>query len=160
MKIVQTTEELRDWQGYREFLKKTLLLLDGQEPCFISKVKQEFDVEGKPWKGHALLAGKKGILSVKKLKAQGVLFRETTLTRQGKSLTLGPIEPPKLAKEAERLFIKLKLGYKLATGAGTAEPEGGDDGGRMTPAARAETVSELLDIEAELDQLIGALERS
>jgi len=113
VKLIDTLEQLESWEEYKEYLKEQLKLLDGQGPFFVSKMKQDFKIEGKPWVGHAVLAGPKAIQSVNKLKKQGVMFREGLVTRSGKDLAVAELEA-KLLKEARKTFLKLRLGYKLS----------------------------------------------
>ncbi len=120
MKLIESLEHLQSLKDFREFTKESLLLVTNDDVCYVSKDKIDFDEEGKTWRGHAFLAGKKGVLAMKKLKSKGVIFREARCQKNGKNLTIGDIKPPKLHKEAERLFLKLKLGYKLSQQVGTA----------------------------------------
>ena len=157
MKMLDSLDRLKSWTEYRDYMKESLKLVDGEAPCFVSKDKFEFDLEGKPWKGHVFLAGKKAVLSVKKLKKEGVLFRETTCTRKAKELELGPLQPAKLLKETEKTLIKLRLGYKVKAAPGTGE-EGaaGAEAGAADPR-RAKNVAALRKMEKDLDRLLTAL---
>jgi hypothetical protein len=153
MKKLDSVDELKEWEHYREFLKESLKLLDDEEPCFVSKDKVEFEVEeGKTWNGHAFLAGKKAILSVKNLKKGGVIFREGLCKREGKDLHISGIKPAKLCKEAEKTFLRLRLGYKVIP---MDEPE--DQDAAMTPEVRKKKVDELQKLQTDLDRLLAAL---
>ena len=52
-------------------------------------------------------------MSVKKFKKDGVIFRVGLCTRQSKELHVSGFKIPKLIKESEKTFLKLKLGYKI-----------------------------------------------
>ena len=54
MKLLESKKELEEWETYRTYMKESLKLVDGQVPCFISKDKLEFKIDGKPWKGARL----------------------------------------------------------------------------------------------------------
>ncbi len=112
VQLIDSVEKLQDWQEYRTFLKMRLKLLEGSGPIFVSKKKQDFSIDGKPFRGHAVLAGPKADQSVKKLIKAGILFEQGTVTRQSKNLLVDGLEK-KFMKEAAKVFLKLKLGYKL-----------------------------------------------
>jgi hypothetical protein len=131
VKWIESVEELEAWEEYRQFLKDQLKLVDGEAPIFVSKLKRSFEIEGKPWKGHAVLAGPKAIQSVKNLKKEGVLFLEGTVRRKGKDLDVEGILP-KLLKESQKTFLKLRLGYKIV---GVDEADDAGDDGAAEPAA-------------------------
>ena len=155
MKLLESVEELKSWDTYRTYMKESLKLLDGEAPAYISKDKLEFDVEGKPWKGHAFLAGKKAIMSIKKFKKDGVIFREGFVTRKSKELQVSGFKIPKLIKESEKTFLKLKLGYKIVS---TGAEGGGEAGGeKLTPERRKEMVSGLSKMETDIDKIMSAL---
>lgn len=116
MNLLKTADELRTWDEYREFLKKQLKLVEDEGPCFVSKEKQTFEIEGKPWKGHAVLVGPKAELVMKQLRKEGVLFRVGTFTRRDKVLEVGGLMP-KLVKESAKTMLKLRLGWKVREGA-------------------------------------------
>ena len=78
----------------------------------MTRKKFEFDIDGKPFKSHAVLVGKKGRITAQILKKEGVLFREGTCKRDGKSLLVSAI-PPELIKGAKKTFLKLRLGRKI-----------------------------------------------
>lgn len=146
MKIIDTKDKLLDWNEYREYLKIELKKLASGEPyqIFVSKDKLDFNVDGAKWKGHAVLSGPKAIMSVRKLKAQGVIFREATVNREGKNLNVGEMIP-KLEKEAKKTFLKLKLGYKILGADGPEE-------------AQAESMEEEEEIQASSDSSGGQAE--
>ena len=52
-------------------------------------------------------------MSIKKFKKDGLIFREGLCSRKGKELEVSGFKLPKLTKESEKTFLKLKLGYKL-----------------------------------------------
>lgn len=112
MNLLKTADELRNWEEYREFLKRQLKLVEDEGPCFVSKEKQTFEVEGKPWKGHAILVGPKAELAMKQLRKEGVLFRVGAFQRVDKVLELGDLMP-KLVKESAKTMLKLRLGWKV-----------------------------------------------
>ncbi len=126
MATLESAANLKSWEDYKAFLKDQLKLLpDGDGTIFVSKDKLEFDLQGKPWSGYAVLAGPKAAAVVQKLRKEGVLFREGTCRKQGKELLVEGI-PSKLAKEANKTLLKSMLGYSATpTGAEVAE---GDEG--------------------------------
>lgn len=128
MKQLQSAEELKSWDSYRTYMKESLKLVDGEAPAYISKLKLEFQIDGKPWKGHAFLAGKKAKLSIQKFKKDGVIFREGTCVRSGKDLELSGFALPMLIKECQKTFLKLKLGYKISGSDAEADQEAGGTG--------------------------------
>ncbi len=174
MKKFESVEELQVWEDYREFTKVTFKLLDGEAPFFVSKDKLEFDIDGKVWKGHALLAGKKAEIAVKSLKKSGVIFREGVCTRSGKELEVSDLKPAKLRKEAEKTLKKMRLGYSIAGADAEDDTEDDAPGGPQAAAAsatqgtapgkrpmsaevRSRKVAELKKMEADIDRLLAAL---
>ncbi len=130
MAVLATLDDLKNWDEYRAFMKERLKQLEaGGCPVFVSKDKLEFEVQGKPWKAHAVLLDDKGQLVVQKLKKEGVLFREGTCKQQGNELMLEGI-PSKLVKECQKTFVKLLLGVKAAS----AEVPAGDGEVEAAPA--------------------------
>ena len=127
MKLIDSKETLLTWSAYREFLKLQFKQAADGEPFYVSKVKLEFDLEGKPWKGHAVLAGPKAILAVRQLKKEGVVFREGTAALDGKEFAVEGLAP-KLLKEASKTLLKLRLGYKVSGEDGDDEDGSGDAG--------------------------------
>jgi hypothetical protein len=130
LKQLQSVDDLKDWETYREHLREALKLLGEGEPAFISKLKFEFEDEGKPWMGHVVLVGKKVVPTLQRLKRGGVLFREGVATRERKDLRLADFNP-KLCKEARRTFLKLKLGYRIVVDG--AEDGDDDDASESEP---------------------------
>ncbi len=129
VKLIDSKETLQSWSEYREYLKLQLKLASGEGAFFDSKVKLEFSMDGKPWKGHAVLAAPKAELAVRQLKKEGVVFREGTCTLQGKDFVVEGIAS-KLLKEAAKTFLKLRLGYKVSgqDGEGGEEPDEASQG--------------------------------
>ena len=134
VKLIQSVEELKDWNVYREYSKEHLKKLDGEEPAYITKKKLDFQIDGKPFRGYALVAGKKARMVVQKCKAGGVQFHEGRCTQEAKTLHLRGFPEPKFVKEAAKTFLKLKLGWKVATPAGVDGEEGGGADGNAAAA--------------------------
>jgi hypothetical protein len=133
VKLIESKEALQAWDDYRELLKVQLKLLADTDVIFVSKEKIPFEIAGKPWNAHAVLAGVKGQMSVQKLRKAGVIFREGTCSKAGKELELAGLEA-KLVKGAARTLAKLRLGYTIAG----VDEEGADesaDGDASAPAS-------------------------
>jgi hypothetical protein len=114
VKLIESMEQLQSWEEYRDVLHLYLkALAESGEPFFISKNKVDFDLDGKPWKGHAVLTGSKGQMCVQKLQQKGVIFRTGTCGKSGKELKVNGLEG-KLLKEAARTLKKLRLGFQIA----------------------------------------------
>ena len=114
MKLLESKEELLAWEKYSNFLKLQLKRITKPGPFFVSKEKIEFEIKGRPWKGHAVLAGPKASQCVRKLKKDGLIFREGTCSRKGRDLTFGgPQLKDRYVKESEKTMRKLRLGYTL-----------------------------------------------
>jgi len=157
MKQFTSLDELLDWEQYLEFSKLTLKALDGEGPCFVSKDKLSFEIAGKPWNGHAFLAGKFGLLSVKELKKGGLLFKEGTCRCEGKDLFVSGI-PPKLSKEALKTILKLRLGYKLIVPDEEREPDAVEvSAGPTATDPRRKNLEQLRKLGSDLDRLLAAL---
>jgi hypothetical protein len=155
MKKIQSADDLKVWEEYRELTKGSLKLVDGEAPCFVSKDKLDFTVAGKPWSGHAFLAGKHGVLAVKALRKEGVLFKEGVCRLEGKDLHVRDL-PGKLAKEAMKTVLKLHLGYKLAVSEeAPTVPDG--DLGAPAESGRRQKMEELRKLETDLDRILSAL---
>lgn len=153
MKIIDSKEKLLNWTDYRDYLKIELKKLDGPGQFFVSKDKLEFDIDGTKWKGHAVLTGPKAIMSIRKLKGEGLIFREGTVDREGKNLLVADMIP-KLEKEAKKTFLKLKLGYKIKGAEGDDEDEDENEAAEaVEEMAGAEASSDTAAIENELKQL-------
>jgi hypothetical protein len=133
VKLIESKEALQAWDDYRELLKVQLKLLADADVIFVSKEKIPFEIAGKPWNAHAVLAGVKGQMSVQKLRKAGVIFREGTCSKAGKELALAGLEP-KLVKGAARTLAKLRLGFKIAGVDGEGADEAAD-GDASAPAA-------------------------
>ena len=130
MVLQLTAEELKDWDAYREFSKRSLKLApDGEVPFFVGKKKVQFSND---FKGHAFLVGEKSRIVVQTLRKQGVICQEGTCTKSGKDLDRATGVLPMLVKEARKTAKKLKLGYDIGVVPGENGEGGGDD-----PAARA-----------------------
>ena len=110
---LESLKALTAWEEYHPFMKERLKQLpDGETPFYLSKEKLAFDQDGKPWKGYAVLIGPKAEIAVRKIKKDGVLFREGTCTVKGKVITVRGIAA-QLLKHAQKTFKQLKLGYKV-----------------------------------------------
>lgn len=136
MNVIESKEALLSLEEYAEVLKLQIKQLEGTGEFFVSKTKLDFDSAGKPWKGHAVLVGPKGLVSARKLQKEGVLFHEATCTKQGKELAPSGLEP-RFAKEAARTLKKLHVGFKIAG----VEEEGEDGAESAATAATADTAS-------------------
>ena len=124
--LLQSLEELQDWEGYRAFLKAQLKLLTDGDPVWVSKEKVDFTVKGKPYVAYAVIVGQKGAQSALKLRKEGVLFREGVCKLEDKTLFLEGI-PDKAVKGAAKTFKKLLLGYKIHADEEEGEGEEGED---------------------------------
>ena len=131
---LESLDDLKSWNDYRDFMKVRLKQVPADSPFFISKEKIDFDVDGKPWRGFAVLAGPKGLLAVKKIKKQGVLWREGTCQLNGKEFTVDGLAPNHL-KYAHLTLKKLKLGYKIA---GSTEDDADDEEAKPDPGLSKE----------------------
>ena len=136
---LESLAELTSWETYRLFMKERLKQLPSEEgPFYLTKKKLDFDFDGKPWKGHAILVGKKGELAAKKIKKQGTQFFIGTCLPNGKEFEVEGIDPAFL-KRAHLTLKKLRLGYSIAgisddeAEEGEAE-ESSDRGPRRSPA--------------------------
>jgi hypothetical protein len=157
MKLIESKEDLESWENYVDCMKLHLKQLDAAGgPCFISKDKVDFDMDGDTWTGYAVLAGPKGEIAARKLKTQGLTFREGTCSRDGKELRIAGLDP-KFVKGASKTIKKLLLGYKVAGG-----EEDGEDGAApegAAPEARAKRAQELQKLSGDLDRLLAALNK-
>ncbi len=114
MKDPETLAELRDWNDYRTLIKERLKLLGADRmPCFISKEKFDFEVQGKPWNGRAVLLGPKARAATLKLLSEGLPFRPGVCLKRGKELRVEGL-PSKLVMEADKTLVKLMVGYRAA----------------------------------------------
>jgi len=123
MKVLESAEELKSWADYRILMRERVKQLSPEpEPVYVSKARFEFDVNGKVWRGHAVLFGKKSRQMAMKLRKEGVLFLEGTVTADGKRLTLTGLSG-KLLEGAEKTFKRLKLGIQLVGGSNGEDEE-------------------------------------
>ena len=145
MKLLETAEDLKDWAEYRIYLRERLKLLSPEpEPAFISKARFEFDLGGKVFRSYAVIFGKKSRQMAMKLRKEGVLFLEGTVSAQGKKLSLSGFADRHLAG-AEKTFTRSKLGIVVvprdeARDSGprraAGEPDEDDSGGDSRREAR------------------------
>jgi len=157
MKLIESEEDLLDWETYKDFMKVQLKLLDGAGvPCFVGKDKVEFDMEGSTWNGVPFLAGPKATICARNLKKDGVTFREGTCSKEGKELRIDGLDP-KFLKGAAKTLKKLVLGYKIRG----AEEEGDDEAASAgaTAEERAKRSQELNKLSGDLDRLLAALKK-
>ena len=120
---MESLKELKNWDDYRAWMRKYLKLMSGEREAFyVSKARVDFQISDKPWKGHAVLLGKKSRMLSQKMRQEGCLFLEGTCTSDGKKVTIDGFSE-KYAVGAERLFRKLKLGFEIVEGA-SADGEG------------------------------------
>ncbi len=157
MNLIESKDQLESWGDYLEFLKLQLKLLEGgAEPFFVSKDKLDFEIEGKPWKGHAVLAGPKGLACTRKLMKEGLVFREASCRKAGKELQLEGLDP-KLAKEAAKTLAKMRLGFKIAGAEAELEGESGSEG--SGPAAAHEAMHDAVgDLAKQATRIAKAVE--
>ena len=140
MNVIESKKALQSLEEYAEVLKLQLKQLEAAGDFFVSKTKLDFESGGKPWKGHAVLVGPKGLVSVRKLQKEGVLFHEATCTKQGKELAVTGLEP-RFAKEAARTLKKLHVVFKIA-GVDADDEEGAESAAAAsTVGAQASTAS-------------------
>lgn len=119
---MESLEELKRWEDYRVWMRKYLKLMSGEpEAFYVSKARLDFEINGKAWKGHAVLLGKKSRILSQKMRQEGCLFLEGTAVADGKKVTIDGFSE-KYAVGAERLFRKLKLGFEIVA-------DNGADGG-------------------------------
>ena len=127
MKVLETADELKNWEDYRILIRERVKQLSGEpEAAYISKARVEFDINGKVWRGHAVLFGKKSRQMAMKMRKEGILFLEGTVTADGKRLTLQGFSG-KLLEGAEKTFTRLKLGLQMITAAGGDGAEEGEE---------------------------------
>ena len=130
---LENLEALKNWTEYRTFMKERLKMVPASDcPVYVSKEKVDFQIDGKPWRGFAFLAGPKGQIAAKKIKKEGVLWREATASLQSKEFTIEGLSPQHL-KQVGLTLKKLKLGYTVA-GGGEGEEEAGPDPQAVTAA--------------------------
>ncbi|MEM9146091.1 MAG: hypothetical protein AAGC57_07805 [Pseudomonadota bacterium] len=122
---MESLDDLKRWDDYRDWMRKQVKRVSAEpEVFYISRVKLDFQINGKAWKGNAVLLGRKSRMLAQKMRQEGCLFLEGTASAQGKILTLnGFLEKHVIG--TERLFRKLKLGYAIEAGLaadGAADP--------------------------------------
>ncbi len=123
---MKSLEDLKRWDDYRDWMRKYLKRMSGEpEAFYVSKVRLDFDMDGKAWKGHAVLLGQKSRILSQKMRQEGCLFLEGTAVADGKAkrVIINGFAP-KHAMGAERLFRKLKLGFEILPGAGGVDGAG------------------------------------
>ncbi len=141
---------LTDWKSYRDFMKVQLKKLGSEDgPIFISRKKYDFDMDGKPFSGFAVLVGKKARITVNILKKEGTLFKEGIVKAEGKKLLVSAMTA-ELIKGAKKTFQKLRLGRKIVPH-GELPTEDGET---------AEAAKEDLSIWKRLDREIKAVAES
>ena len=122
MAVLQTLDELKNWEEYRVFMRKFLRMMSSEaEPFYVSKARIDFDISGKEWKGYGLLLGKKSRQLAQRMRQQGEIFLEGTASSDGKKLRLEGFSE-KYLKGAERTLKRLKLGFTI-DGAGDEEDD-------------------------------------
>lgn len=139
---MKSLDDLRRWEDYRVWMRKHLKRMSGEpEAFYVSKTRLDFDLDGKAWKGHAVLIGRKSRILSQKMRQEGCLFLEGTAVANGKTLKIDGFQP-KYAVGAVRLFRKLKLGYEVLPGAeGASGAEPADALERRWTARKAETAA-------------------
>lgn len=169
MKSIDCLADLQSWAGYQEFSRGQLKQVGNApaEPCFITKDKVTFDLDGKSWNGIAFLAGPRAAVCARNLKKEGLVMREGTCTREGKELRIQGLDA-RFLKEAAKTLKKL-LGYRVAGVEDTDDAEGGDAARAgdarnagpadptRTPEVRLKRVQELQELSADLGRLLSAL---
>lgn len=123
-----------NWQQYRKWVRVRFKRLPKEaaaaEPFYISRKKMAFDLGGRQWRGHAVVAGKKARALAKELKRTGLLLLQGSCYAEGKVIHVIGLAGAAL-KAASKTLKLLKLGYTLEAGAGSAEADAvaPDDGG-------------------------------
>ncbi len=127
MTLPNSLAELQSWETYRAFLKLQLKQLpeDQDQPVYITKDKIAFEVLGKAWNGHAVLAGPKAQAVIQSLRKDGVHFREASCRNAGGVLRVSGLQS-KLGNEVNKTLSKLKVSKFVVEGA--AEAEAGESG--------------------------------
>jgi hypothetical protein len=157
MKLIESEADLQNWETYKDFMKVQLKLLDGGgAPCFVSKDKVSFDLDGSPWNGVAFLAGPKATICMRNLKKDGVTLREGTCSREGKVLQIDGLDP-KFVKAAAKTLKKLVLGYKIRGAEEESDDEAASEG--AAPEVRAKRMQDLHKLSSDLDRLLAALNK-
>lgn len=122
--------DLRQWSAYRKWLRPRLRKLSrtaaAPEPVFVSKQRCEFDIDGKTWRGHMVLAGARCRSMVQRLKGEGILFVEVPgFVREDRAI-VAPGLASGAVKGGNRTLLRLRLGHLLDNAPREAAP--GDDG--------------------------------
>ncbi len=142
MAALQSLAELRNWDEYREFLKaQANLLSSADEPFFISKEKVDFEIKGSPWRGYAVLVGRKAQLVLQKLRKEGFLFREGSCRKEDKTLVVSGFSD-KLVRGAGLTLGKLMLGFKVEAGSDASTDGDGSGEGTAEDAPLARPIHE------------------
>ncbi len=128
---------LENWAEYRVYCRQRFRKLPKDdktlEPIYISRKKREFDINGKTWKGHAVLAGKKAKNVAKNLKKEGMLFLEGECYADGKEIVASGL-PGNALKVAAKTLKMLKLGFTLRSVDGSIEEDDATTDDPMTAA--------------------------
>ena len=104
---------LDDWKAYRAFLKVQLKKVPKEGgSAYISRKPQTFSIDGKEFKGHAVLFGPKARVSVAALKRYGTLFMDGTMKVEGRTLKMAGFKKS-LLKGANKTMLKLRLGKRI-----------------------------------------------
>lgn len=125
---------IENWQEYRKWVRVRFKRLPkdavAAEPFYISRKKMAFDLGGRQWRGHAVVAGKKARSLAKELKRTGLLLLQGSCYKEGKVIHVSGLASAAL-KAASKTLKLLKLGYTLEAGSGSsgAEAVTSDDGG-------------------------------
>jgi len=121
VKRIESEEHLTKWEDYKDFLKQHLKRVrDDEDVIYVSKNKVDFDVDGRSWSGHAVLAGPMAEVATKKLKRFGITFRTGVCKRAGRDLEIGGLDS-RFLRGAKKTFSKLKLPYRILELAQQAE---------------------------------------
>lgn len=146
MSNIESLSELAIWEEYRSFMKERLKQLpSGDSPFLLSKTKVDFNISGQTWKGHAVLVGLKGAATAKKLKSDGVSFREAKCQPQGTELIIKDLDEAAI-KLAAATLRKLNVGFSIS---GVGSP--GDES--ATPlAATAQLDKRLANLLADINR--------
>ena len=158
MRKIDSLDQLEAWEHYREFSQENLKSLDGEEPCYVSKDKVDFKIDGKPYSAHAFLAGKNAHLAVQSLKKQGVIFKEGLCRPDRKDLRITVLSD-KLVKEAAKTVLKLHLGFKVVEPLEQQDLQTEAKSGPMEPQARRKKLDELRQLGTDIDRLLAALNK-
>ncbi|MFT4843103.1 MAG: hypothetical protein ACI8UD_000038 [Planctomycetota bacterium] len=114
---------IENWQEYRKWVRVRFKRLPkdavAAEPFYISRKKMAFDLGGRQWRGHAVVAGKKARSLAKELKRTGLLLLQGACYAEGKVIHVSGLAGAAL-KAASKTLKLLKLGYTLASSATAA----------------------------------------